>query len=177
MHLKVLLPFETFVDRCLALRVNGADRFEGNRHFRTLSGGFYIDHLPGWLEVFGRRARVVFTEAVQADPGPQLGALFDWLGLNPAAAAPSEHDGDESPPEPGALTQALGRRLWPVLQRAPGPWRPAQVDRHTSGRRVPRQTDRVRSRVRSLYAGANRELAAVLLDRGYTGLPDWVTSA
>src|SRR5450755_3428110 len=86
------MSFETFVDRCLALRVNGADRFEGNRHFRTLSGGFYIDHLAGWLETFGRRARVVFTEDLQEEPGLQIGALFDWLGLNPSSAVPPQDD-------------------------------------------------------------------------------------
>lgn len=172
------MTFETFVDRCLALRVNGADRFEGNRHFRTLSGGFYIDHLSAWLDAFGRRARVVFTEDLQDEPGPQVGALFDWLGLNPAAAvAPPDDDPDETAPEPGPIAQAFNRRLWPVLQRAPGPWRGTDGGREPSGRRLPRQSDRVRNRVRSLYAGANRELAAVLRDRGYTGLPDWLTES
>src|SRR5450631_655100 len=44
------IGFETYVDRCLALRANGADRFEGNRHFRALSAGFYVEHLPLWLD-------------------------------------------------------------------------------------------------------------------------------
>jgi hypothetical protein len=172
------MSFETFVDRCLALRVNAADRFEGNRHFRTLSGGFYIDHLAAWLETFGRRARVVFTEDLQDEPGPQVGALFDWLGLNPTAAVPPpDDDTNETGPEPGVLAQAFNRRLWPVLQRAPGPWRAADSDRSQPGRRVPRQSDRARNRVRSLYAGANRELASLLRDRGYADLPGWLANS
>jgi hypothetical protein len=170
------ISYETYVDRCLALRANGADRFEGNRYFRSLSAGFYIEHLPAWLDAFGRRARVVFTEDLNDDPVPQVGALFDWLGLNPTACPPVEPSEDDDEPAAGALAQAFNRRLWPVLQRTPGPWRQPDL-RRDGARSIPRQSERMRNRVRSLYAGANRELAAVLRDYGYSALPGWLTEA
>jgi hypothetical protein len=166
------MSFDTWVERCLALRSNGADRFEGNRHFRTLSSGFYVEFLPAWLETFGRRARVVFTEDLRDDAGDHVGALFDWLGLNPDAV--QRAGGDEYPEaEPGTLR--LNRRLWPVLQRSAGPWREPSRTSDGGPRRSPRRSERARSRVRALYAGANRELADLLRDHGYSGLPDWLT--
>jgi len=173
------ISYEAYLDRSLALRANGADRFEGNRHFRSLSGGFYVEYLQTWLDTFGRRARVVFTEDLRDERAPQVGALFDWLGLNPAEAAvepdPVEADGPE--PGPGRFAQAFTRRLWPVLQHAPGPWRQTDLYRAGMARQVPRQSERQRQRVRSLYAPANRDLAGLLRDRGYTALPAWLDQA
>jgi hypothetical protein len=42
-------------------------------------------------------------------------------------------------------------------------------------RPIQRPSERMLNRVESLYAGANRELAALLRDRGCTTLPDWLT--
>jgi hypothetical protein len=173
------ISFETYVDRSLALRANGADRFEGNRHFRTLSGGFYLEHLPAWLDAFGRQARVIFTEDLQDEPVPQLEALFDWLGLDPTAAdLPLERDQhDHSPLWSAALAPAVGRWAWPTMHRSPGLWRQSDLYRASMARRVPRLSERLLSRVRSLYAGANRGLAGLLHDWGYTALPDWLTES
>jgi hypothetical protein len=170
------MTFEVFVDRCLALRANGADRFEGNRHFRTLSGGFYAEHLPGWLDTFGDRVKVVFTEHLLDDPVPRTSAIFQWLGLDPARAVPApnpQRPGD--PAATGSFGQAMNRRFWPVLQRTPGPWRPDETASPLG--RMPRQSDRLRTRVRSLYAAANRELAEILRARGMLALPEWLREA
>jgi hypothetical protein len=43
--------------------------------------------------------------------------------------------------------------------------------------RQPRQTDRARSRIRSLYAGANQELAVVLRQHGVAPLPSWLSES
>ena len=171
------ITFDTFVDRCLALRANGADRFEGNRHFRTLSSGFYVEHLPHWLDVFGDRLRLTFTEHLQEDPAAEVRDLIAWLGLDPGQVAPAAGEGGEEPvagyPAPDAARGAINR-LWPALQRPSGPWwRPdpgAPV-------RPPRQSERARARVRSLYAGANQELAALLAGRGVDRLPGWLAGS
>jgi hypothetical protein len=174
------ISFDTFVDRCLALRANGADRFEGNRHFRTLSAGFYVEYLPHWLDVFGDRLRVVFTEHLQEEPAAVVRDLFGWLDLDPGDAPVGAQDAaderaDGGYPAPEPVASGFNRRFWPVLQRTPGPWRfPATAA--GSPARLPRLSDRARSRIRSLYAGANLELADVLREHGTTSLPDWLTS-
>jgi len=94
------MTFATFVERCQALRTHGTDRFEGNRYYRTLSSGFYVEHLPGWLDAFGPRARVVFAEDLAEDRDATVAGLLAWLGL-PAADRPAEVTPDGDPHRPG----------------------------------------------------------------------------
>jgi len=173
------ITFDTFVERCLALRANGADRFEGNRHFRTLSSGFYVETLPHWFDVFGDRLRVVFTEDLQEEPAAGVRSLLDWLDLEPgdvpAVPVPDERaddrpDGGYPAPEPAAA--GFNRRFWPGLPRGGAAWRLSAAG---SAARLPRQSERARARIRSLYAGANAELATLMRDRGLTALPTWLT--
>lgn len=164
------ISFDSFVDRCLALRANGADLFEGNRHFRTFSSGFYAQHLSHWLDVFGDRLRVVFTEQLSEDREAGSRALLGWLGLDPAQrpvpgpARPT--DGEPGYPAPEQAASSLNRRFWPVF--------PRMFPRSSAGA-APRPSDRGRSRVRDLYAAANGELADLLRARGMTGLPAWLS--
>jgi hypothetical protein len=168
------MPYDTFVDRCLALRAGGSDRFEGNRYFRTLSSGFYAEHLPAWLGTFGERASVVFAEHLAVDPARELADVLRWLELDPEEL-PEGPGADGLPaagPTRSAFACAVGR-LWPLVQRAAGPHHDP-VGERLGG---PRQGDRQRNRVRGLYSRANRDLAAVLRAHGYHRLPDWLLDA
>jgi hypothetical protein len=176
-RLPAAMPFDTFVDRCLALRAGGSDRFEGNRYFRTLSSGCYVQHLPVWLSTFGPRARVVFAEHRAEEPAHELADLVRWLELDPdqlqPAAEPDAAPGAEVGTQRSALASAVSR-IWPLVQRASAPQRPDPVDERLG---TPRQGERQRNRVRSLYSASNRELAVLLRAHGYTRLPDWLLDA
>jgi hypothetical protein len=176
-RLPAAMPYDRFVDRCLALRAGGSDRFEGNRYFRTLSSGFYTDHLPIWLSTFGPRARVVFTEHFADEPMHELADLLRWLELDPdqlaPAPEPTEPPDADSTPHRSAFASAVSR-LWPLVQRASGPQRSDAVDERLG---TPRQGERQRNRVRALYSRSNRELAVLLRAHGYTRLPDWLLDA
>jgi|GEM_PF-4416360 len=181
--------YETFVDRCLALRANGADRFETNRYFRTLSSGFYVEYLTAWLDAFGHRAKVVFAEEFETDPDAGLGDLYEWLELDPASPRVTES------PSPHVVTPGEGEGLqsfhddvppvsaprpqWPALVRPTGALRPVAGGRlrRVAGAFLPRQSDRVRARIESMYAGANHELALLLREHGYRQLPAWLANA
>ena len=169
------MTYETFVERCLALRANGADRFEGNRHFRTLSSGFYVEYLGAWLAPSVDRARVVFAEDLEENAHVDVVALYDWLGIDPADAPVAA---DLEPPSGDLALEAFGaaspRGFWSRAVAAAG-LTGAGAAAGGAPPRMPRQSDRVRNRVETLYAGANRELAALLRDRGYTSLPAWLT--
>jgi hypothetical protein len=170
------MTFDRFVDRCLALRANGSDRFEGNRYHRTLSSGFYIEHLPAWADAFCGRLHVVFAEHVAADPEGELAELLRRLDLDPAelvAASPGE-PAAEPAPAPGRSGLS---RFWPLVQRASAPLRGERGDCIDERLGVPRQGERQRNRVRALYSQANRELAAYLRGQGVTRLPDWLLDA
>lgn len=163
------MTYGTYVDRCLALRANDADRFEGNRYFRTLSGGFYVDHLPVWAEAFGDRIRVVFGEDLAADRQGVVGEVLRWLDLDPADA-PAE-PGDEDPGDPAGR---WGR--WPVLQRGAVHWRrPPAVD--PAGRPVPRCSERDHDRVRGVYAESVGRLAERMRVSGQGDLPGWLAGS
>ncbi|MGZ4612232.1 MAG: hypothetical protein ACXV1K_03530 [Kineosporiaceae bacterium] len=176
-RLPAAMPYDTFVDRCLALRAGGSDRFEGNRYFRTLSSGLYVEHLPAWLETFGGRARVVFAEHLADEPEHELADLLRWLDLDPDRLEPCPEperctDGESSGGR-SALASAVGR-IWPLVQRAAAPRRPDPLDERLG---TPRQGERQRNRVRGLYTCGNRDLAALLRAHGYTRLPDWLLDA
>jgi hypothetical protein len=170
------MPFDRFVDRCLALRANGSDRFEGNRYYRTLSSGFYIEHLPAWSDAFRGRLHVVFAEHVAADPEGELAALLRRLDLDPAELAPTSAGDLAAETAAGPGRSGLSR-LWPLVQRASAPLRGERGDRVDERLGVPRQGERQRNRVRALYSRANRELATYLRGQGVTRLPDWLLDA
>jgi hypothetical protein len=168
------MPYDTFVDRCLALRAAGCDRFETNRYFRTLSSGFYVEHLPAWLETFGAACRVVFAEHVAKDPEGELAALLRWLDLDPAQLEPAPEFPAESAPPARTPFAARMSRFWPLAQRTSGAPSTDPVGRRLG---VPAQGDRQRNRVRGLFARANRDLAGLLRANGYTRFPDWLLDA
>jgi hypothetical protein len=167
------MSYETYIDHCLALRSNHAERFEGNRHFRTLSSGFYARFLPDWFDTFGDRVRVVFTENLRQESRPWMQGLYSWLGLDPAEAGPSGGRTDGTGGYPPSEPPSGPRRLWPIRQRIPAPWARQPVD-VGSVQRVPRPSDRTLARAGALYASANRELASLLRGYGYDTLPRWL---
>jgi hypothetical protein len=176
-RLPAAMPYDTFVDRCLSLREGGTDRFEGNRYFRTLSSGFYVEHLPAWLSVFGPRARVVFAEHLADEPVHELADLLRWLELDPDELEPEPVP--QRVPDLGVTSQrsalaAAVSRIWPLVQRASAPQHPDPVDERLG---TPKQGDRQRNRVRAIYSQANRDLADLLRAHGYARLPDWLLDA
>jgi hypothetical protein len=170
------MPFDRFVDRCLALRANGSDRFEGNRYYRTLSSGFYMEHLPAWADAFRGRLHVVFAEHVAADADGELAGLLGRLDLDPAELTPAPPREPALEPTPAPARSGLSR-FWPLVQRASAPPRGDRGDGIDERLGVPRQGERQRNRVRGLYSQANRELAAYLRGQGVTRLPDWLLDA
>src|SRR3954447_23720076 len=178
-RLPAAMPYDTFVDRCLALRAGGSDRFEANRYFRTLGSGFYAEHLPAWLDTFEGRVRVVFAEQLAVDPARELADVAEWLGLDaaepPHACGPPGEAASPCPPAAARSTFAMVvGRLWPLAQRSAGAVTPDPVGERLG---TPRQPDRGRNRVQSLYARANRDLAAMLRSYGYQRLPEWLLDA
>lgn len=185
------MTYEAYVERCLALRANGAERFEGNRYFRTLSCGLYAEHLGDWLELFDKQLLVVFAEDLDRSPRTVLDGVHRWLDLEPVAvgaakgqprnpvrrATSSDTSGlqtFDSPPERGNWA-AL-----PVIPDLPSLMRASAAAGRDLARRLPRSPVRLasrrpKSRADALYRRANRELADQLRSAGYRQLPSWLT--
>lgn len=174
--------YQAYVERCLALRANGAERFEGNRYFRTLSCGLYAEHLGDWLELFGHRLRVVFAEDLDRSPTAVLDGVCRWLGLEPLAAGQAAgidlRAGAGTPESTGLQTfdSPPERGFWSV---PPGLLRASAEVGRDLVRRIPHPASRgasgrPRTRADRFYQRANRDLADQLRSAGYRDLPVWL---
>lgn len=177
------MTYETYVERCLALRANDADRFEGNRYFRTLSSGLYAEHVGRWLDAFGRRVKVIFAEDLDVAPRRTVEELFTWLDLDPGQSGSSAEGRssamtvDGSDGSSAAWLESFSeehRRPWAALGALPGP---GDLVRRVTRPRVPRQSDRLRQRLERFYAQSNHDLATRLTGLGYRDLPPWLADA
>jgi hypothetical protein len=79
--------------------------------FAYLSRGRYAEHLAAWCDRFGDRLRVQFLEDFAVSPRSHA-ELFDWLGVEPGAAAPVPAEPvNSSAGPPPELPEDLTRRL------------------------------------------------------------------
>lgn len=175
------VSFDDFVNACLSARA-GQDS-GATRDYRTLSMGFYAQHLEPWFAVFGEAARILFFEDLAADPRTVVADLCGWLGIGVAAAERIEYAAHNRTVEPRSRAlQGLADRInaagdrvfrhYPGLEaRLREAYHAVNARRHTEG---PSPQDRALAE--SVYAEANRELAAMLETRGYA-LPGWLTRA
>ena len=143
--------------------------------------GFYADYLGAWLDEFGEDMRVVFTEDMRRDPSGVVTGLFEWLGLDPAAAAELDlgaRNVTRHPRSPRVAhaarrlkrrTQALNllpSKAYPRLREA--------YFRLNSGRLSERLDPELRRRVDDIYRDSNRATAEILAAHGYDELPGWL---
>lgn len=189
MHSKVLLPrelsAEEYLDRCSERRAAGVEYTEANRYYRTLSTGFYAEHLPAWIDRLGSRLHFVFFETLVSDPGAVMTDLLAWLGL----------PGDDVAEFDFAARNTTTTVRSAPLQRAAhrvARWtdsatrrRPALKQRLVDAygrvnRGAPREElldDATRDRLCELYAPANHALKALLASAGCTTMPEWLAAA
>jgi hypothetical protein len=181
------MTYETYVEHCLALRANDADRFEGNRYFRTLSSGLYAEHVRRWLDAFGCQVKVIFAEDLDVAPRRTVEELFTWLDLDPGQSRSTSGEGrssamsvDGSDGSSAAWLESFGeepRRPWSALGGLPGPGDLVRRVTRPRAARVPRQSDRLRQRLEGFYAHSNHDLASRLSGLGYRDLPSWLADA
>ncbi|HVV37163.1 MAG TPA: sulfotransferase domain-containing protein [Acidimicrobiales bacterium] len=189
MKSKVLLPRDLsaaeYLDRCEELRAAGTEFTATNRYYRTLSTGFYAEHLPALIDRLGDRLYFVFFERLASDAAKVVGDLLDWLELDRSAAAGFDFAAHNSTitvrSEPvQRVAHAVARWSDTVTRRYPRA-KQVLVDAYT---RVNRGGDRddaidepTRARLAALYAPANHALRTTLVAAGYTDVPAWLEAA
>lgn len=170
--------FEADLEACRA----GRDRTSEGQHHRTLSTGFYAEHLLPWFEVLGtERVRVVFFEHLAADPRAEVQDLCRWLDIDPGPADGMDLGVHNPTVQPRSHTV---RRLaeWVnatgdgLLRRMPGVEdRLRHLYARINGRPQPeRFSADDQRRVADLYADSNRHLVDLLTRAGYRRLPPWL---
>jgi hypothetical protein len=189
MQSKALLPSDfsasAYLERCTEVRATGAEFTEEHRYFRTLSTGFYVEHIPQLVERLGDRLRVVFFEDLVTNAAMVVGDIFEWLRLAPADldtfdfASQNTTQGVRSAPIQ-QVAHRVARWTDSVTRRWPGA-KQRLVDFYDRVNKSDRRTDVLdeptRARLVELYEPANRELREVLTAAGYTELPEWLAGA
>jgi hypothetical protein len=189
MHSKRLLDpdmsVHAFLDRCLELRSTGDDFTETGRRFRTLSTGFYVEFLGDWLAQVGDRSRIVFFEHLTTEPIAVVGALLEWLDLDPAGAERFDYsERNQTINHRSARFQRLAysgaARVSNSLRhhpRAKDLMAGVYYRLNSAGARDESLNADVRARLGELYADANRQLRKELHAYGYQRFPAWIAEA
>jgi len=173
------LSFEGYVDRCLEVRERHERLDPDNVRYWTIEGSFYAEHLDPWIEVFGADLRIVFSEQLRAAPVAVVGDLFDWLGIERAAADRITYTVEnETIAYRSAWLQRLAllandERFLGSRRRLKEPLR--RIYHAVNRRRAPEQMSPVtRRRLDELFASGNEALARRLTELGYRDLPGWL---
>jgi Sulfotransferase domain len=182
-NLRDIPSFDAYVDRCVERRERGLDQ-SSTEHLHGLAIGFYGSYVPLWLEAFGERLQVVFSEDLGRDTPGVVGSLFDWLRLPPYAPSGGgfERSNVTIHPRHARLADAVFgvKRAVDRAHLLPAPVRRrlrAAYVRLNAASAPAKLSDVQRERVDGLYRASNGELGRALSEAGYPSLPPWLTTS
>lgn len=186
--------FDEFVHRCEAVGVDWIHGSPESWGYAALAQGRYVDYLGEWFDAFGEDVKVVFMESWSDRPQDAIREISRWLGLDEnvamaldyavankgidyrsrgiAKAARAMYD----PAVRMFLRRPRLRRLLPAMTYL------RRVHTVLNAHHQPRHPEEVvaadtRRHLDDLYRESNRQLAEVLVRRGYRDLPPWLSSA
>lgn len=178
-QMKGVSSFEHFVALCEQSRRDGVDGVPGNL-FAALSIGFYIEYVPDWVTAFGDDLKVVFAEQLLEAPQAVVADVSKWLGIDVEPVRTFDY----RPRNRTITTQsALLDRAGYLIKRATRPARRVRAVRtvlakahEKMGADAPREEmhPAIRRYLDDTYRQSNRELARLLVQRGYGPLPAWL---
>lgn len=173
------MTFDQYVDRSLRVRREGQPLTKENQPYWHLSGGFYVEHIPAWLDAFGDDLRVVFFEQLAEEPVTIVQGLCRWLGIDEAPASRFTYSVENKTEQfrsrflQRAALAANSERLLGSRRRMKAPLRRLYygINRKPSRDHM---SDEARTLLQAEFGPANDALSAALRSRGYTDLPDWL---
>ncbi len=144
-------------------------------------GGSYADYLPAWRDALGDDLRIVFFDALMAEPADVLYDLSSWLHIDPDAF-PAESLSSENRTTGfrnrgfQRVALAFNHRFEKFLRRHYGlKQRLRAVYYRLNGRKADESVpDTVRAALRERYREPNARLAEQLRNMGITELPGWL---
>jgi len=176
------LELEQYLSDCLSMDYGERRKPENDRYW-GVDGGRYIQHLPGWFEVFGKdNVRIIFFEHFIVDAVDVIADILSWLELDDERALYARLSAENRTVHYRnralqKLAIAANRMMEPFSRRAPAFKRVVRDIYYfiNSTRREIVLDDEARRRLQALYEDDNRKLAEFVSEQGYTDIPDWLT--
>ncbi len=175
------LTLHGYIDRCLAM--DPADlRVRKNNPWFGVEGGLYSKYLPPWIDAFGDRLKILFTDDLHRDARRVLREIFTFVAVDtdPAEhiALTRENRGTGyrfAPAQRLALAvNRVGERFWRTHPKLKQTLRRAY---YTLNGRA-QNTDHhpaVIERMHAFYKPYNQQLIEQLNGFGVTRLPGWLS--
>jgi hypothetical protein len=171
-----------YLDRCEELHADGVDDLPENRAYWGLCNGLYDRYLDDWIEVFGKRLRVVFFERLKSVPDQEVAALCDWLNIDPRPAGAFDYSVENRTVLYNSRylqrsAVALNRRYRRMLARHRVLKRSLRGAYYMlNGREERSELDGATAdRLQRRYRSSNRRLRAQLKELECGDWPDWVS--
>jgi len=171
-----------YVERCRSLPNVRQTRARSSQVLEGYHGGFYLEPIQEWMQVFGDRLRVVFYDDLERDTGMFMCDLAEWLGIDAGFFRAKSLQVENASHTARAqsihrLAQWFNQQVEPLGERYP---RAMRTVRQSYLKINTRQPERLPSAdlVKSLsddYRIANLDLARWLTERGYADLPRWLS--
>lgn len=174
------MSLRAYVDQCLSL-THDELFMRDNWRWTGVEDGFYARYLAEWLSAFGDDVRVVFLSHLQSDRDTVLAELANWLQIDPngfdlgdvAVENKTMHYKQAWLQKLALQVNQSNEKFWRTHPRLKAQLRSAYY-RLNGTRAVDEVPDADRAYLQSLYEPRNRDLAHLLLQHGYSDLPDWL---
>lgn len=181
MEIDQRISFDDYIRICESLQPDDKRNPEFTKYW-GIEGGFYIDYLAQWFDVFGESVRIVFLERLKDDPFSVLRELCEWLRIDHTvfddSLQLSIHNISVSYKNPTLQRVAVrvnkqGEMFWrshPRIKRI------LRSMYYAINERPAEETmsDDAVAYLESLFSLHNIRLATQLSKRGYTNLPYWM---
>ena len=180
MRLPAEMTFEEYLGECEQLYRTDAPRPRTARAYWSIRGGVYADFLPVWFDSFSdERLRILFFEPFVRDVAGSVRDLCTWLDIDTSCvdsftlSAENRSGGYRSRLLHRVALAANREGALRNRRRLKGPLRRVYqaVNGKMPGDRMP---PAARARLEEMFAPSNAVVSALLSERGYTDLPEWL---
>lgn len=179
-RLKRDTQFAEFIERSIVFS-NAEDQDEV--YHRAVREGCYGDYLGDWIRIFDTDLRVVFFDDILQQPDALLSDLAQWLGIDPdlfpdIGTAIAHSNRTRLPKSDRLHLVALDVNRWmdQLIRRFP---RVKDVITSTyyainEGDDIEIIDVELKDRLKKYYEKSNKQVRQLLMEAGYSRLPDWL---
>jgi hypothetical protein len=174
------ISLDEYLRQCEALSPLERIKQENDTYW-GIEGGFYVNYLEDWSNVFGESIYLTFFDELIDDPKLFLSKMYNWLEIDDSILEAQELTVENK--SLGYKNKYLQQLALLINLKAEKFWRANSSiksilrDIYHNLNGTPHQekiSDQTLNYLQSLYQPYNQKLAVQLLARNYTNLPQWL---